>query len=115
MPQTLPLPAWILVVAAALVLNVVPVRCAHPISQPPFRGCRVFVHGLLGRCRHHGRHPGTRVITVLGGPALGQRRTCSKCGRPSVFGRFPDTGRPFLGCAGHPTCKNPRQLGTYRL
>ena len=40
--------------AVVLVAGGVPMRCQGPIARPPFRGCRHWVYGFLGRCRNHG-------------------------------------------------------------
>jgi hypothetical protein len=114
---SVPPATWLvaLAVVVVVVMFVVPVPCAAPTSKAPFRGCREHPHGLLGRCRHHGRRPGLRVIAIFGGDDLLQRRTCDKCGQSRVFLRFEDSGRPYLGCSGFPRCKNPRSLGGYRF
>jgi len=99
-----------LAVVIVLLAFGVPMRCQGPIARPPFRGCRRRVGGFLGYCRAHGFQPGRRLMSVLGGQRLPQRRTCRACGRPTVFCRMQDTGKPFLGCTGFPDCKNPRWL-----
>ena len=99
---------------AALVL-LIPIRCCSPISKRPFRGCRIRVVGILGLCRSHGSRPGVRLICMLGGERLANRRICDQCGHARVFGRLQETGQPFLGCARYPTCKNPRKLAGYRF
>jgi ribosomal protein S27AE len=109
--ESIPLPAWAIVIAVLVLAFGVPVRCSHPTSKPPFRGCKVHVAGFLGKCRHHGRAPGARVMATLGGQELMRRRTCDRCGQPRVFARHNDTGRAYLGCTGFPVCKNPRLLG----
>jgi len=103
--------------AGALVVTALfaPMFCCAPISKPPFRGCRRHVAGLFGRCRNHGRRPGLRVIRLLGGERLLSRRVCDRCGQSRVFLRMRDTGTPYLGCVGYPTCKNPRILKNYRF
>ncbi len=106
--------AWVVLAAVVLVV-VLPVQCSHPISKAPFRGCSVWVTGFFGRCRYHGRGPENRVIARFGGQALISRRTCDRCGRPRVFNRFQDTGRAYLGCSRYPSCKNTRLLGNYTL
>lgn len=88
-----------------------PMRCQGAIARPPFRGCCIRVYGFLGHCRNHGFQPQRRMMSALGGQRLAARRTCSSCGRPAVFCRRRDTGRPFLGWSGFPECKNPRWLG----
>jgi hypothetical protein len=92
-----------------------PTSCHAPTKKPPFRGCAISVNGLLGRCRVHGRRAGYRMVVWLGGAKLAGRRICDKCGQRRVFGRLQDTGRAYLGCAGYPTCRNPRLLGSYRF
>jgi hypothetical protein len=116
-PGSVPPATWVvaLAVVVVVVMFVVPVRCAAPTSKAPFPGCKYHPHGLLGRCRHHGRRPGLRVIAIFGGDGLLRRRTCDKCGQARVFLRFEDSGRPYLGCSGFPRCKNPRSLGGYRF
>jgi hypothetical protein len=94
---------------------ILPMRCQGAIARPPFRGCRIRVYGFLGHCRNHGFQPQRRMMSALGGQRLAARRTCSSCGRPAVFCRRRDTGRPFLGCTGFPECKNPRWLGNWTL
>jgi hypothetical protein len=84
-----------------------PVRCQGAIARPPFRGCRRVVVGLLGPCYNHGLQPGRRLVGLLGGSALLQRRVCHACGSPAVFARLADSGKPLLGCSRFPTCKNP--------
>jgi hypothetical protein len=106
---------WLVAAVIILVIFLMPVRCSHPISKSPFRGCRRWVTGIFGRCRDHGRGPQNRVIARFGGQALIRRRTCDRCGRPREFVRFSDTGRSYLGCSGWPACKNPRLLGNYTL
>jgi hypothetical protein len=108
------LPVWTLAVAAVLVAFLVPVRCAAPIGKPPFRGCRLRVSGMFGKCRHHGRRPDLRVMATFGGQGLIRRRTCDRCGQPRVFVRRRDNGRSFLGCTGFPVCQNSRYLGEWR-
>lgn len=99
-------------VVAVIVLAVgLPIRCHTPIAKPPYRGCLRRVAGLLGKCHTHGSRPMHRLIAVLGGRHLAERRICKKCGRSAVFCRARDTGRPFLGCIGYPNCRTPRQLG----
>lgn len=102
------------IVGAVLVLAVVagtPMHCQGQTSKPPFRGCKIIVYGIFGRCRIHRLQPRRRMIAVLGGQKLLLRRVCISCGLPSVFCRARDTGKPFLGCSGFPSCKKPRWLG----
>lgn len=108
--QSIPPPAWAFAGIVVLLAFGVPVRCSHPISKPPFRGCKAYVAGLLGRCSHHGRGPAVRLMATLGGQELMRRRTCDRCGQPRVFARHTDSGRAYLGCTGFPSCKNPRLL-----
>jgi hypothetical protein len=101
----------IVVVVAAVVIPVAaPMQCAGVIAKSPYRGCYKIVPGLFGRCRYHGFQPRRRVIRLLGGQKLLMRRACDKCGQPRVYGRHPDSGRPFLGCAGHPACTRSIEL-----
>jgi hypothetical protein len=101
------------IIAAVVIVFLVagtPMWCQAPIGRPPFRGCRRRVPGFFGRCRDHGVRPGRRLVAVLGGQQLPLRRICAGCGRPAVFCRARDTGRPFLGCSGFPDCKKRRWL-----
>jgi hypothetical protein len=88
----------------------VPMRCQGPIAKPPFRGCRRTVYGFLGHCRSHGFQMGRRLMAVLGGQQLLQRRICRACGHPALFCRHQGTGKPFVGCTSYPVCKTPRWL-----
>lgn len=102
------------VVGAVLAVAVVagtPMHCQAPTAKPPFRGCKHMVYRFFGRCRNHGLQPRRRLIAVLGGQQLLLRRVCIRCGLPSVFCRAGDTGRPFLGCSGFPSCRKQRWLG----
>lgn len=103
---------WLVVViiAAVVVPMAVPMYCAGVISKPPYRGCRKVVVGLFGRCYYHRFQPRRRFIQLLGGQKLLLRRVCDKCGRPRVFGRHQESGRPFLGCAGYPACTRSIEL-----
>lgn len=103
---------WLIVVGVAVVVvpMVAPMQCAGVIAKSPYRGCYKIVPGLFGRCRHHGFQPRRRVIRLLGGQKLLMRRACDRCGRPRVYGRHQDSGRPFLGCAGHPACMRSIEL-----
>jgi hypothetical protein len=102
-------------IALMLAIFTVPMKCCSPISKPPIRGCRTHVYGLIGRCRHHGRHPVLRLMATLGGLHLPERRVCDMCGRPALFCRMQKNGKPFLGCSGYPNCKNPRWLNNYNF
>jgi hypothetical protein len=93
--------------AIGLLAGATPMRCQGPIAKRPFRGCRKRVCGFMGHCRYHGFQPGRRIMAVFGGESLLRRRICSKCGSATVFGRVLGTGKPFIGCSGYPTCKNP--------
>jgi hypothetical protein len=100
---------------ALIALVAAPVSCCAPTARKPIRSCRRRVSGLFGRCPHHGRHPGARMIRVLGGKGLLRRRVCDKCGQARRFHRMKDTGAPYLGCVSYPICKNPRMLADYRF
>lgn len=104
--------ALVLAIIAAL-LFMLPMRCEHPISRPPFRGCRKRVYGFHGSCGSHGRNARARYLVALGGRKLMHRRVCGNCGRGKVFIRFQKDGKPYLGCTGYPQCKNPRLLDSY--
>jgi ribosomal protein S27AE len=109
--ESIPPPAWAIVIAVVTLAIGLPVRCNHPTSKPPFRGCKWHVYGFLGKCPHHGRVPGVRLMASFGGRELMRRRTCDRCGQPRVFARHNDTGRAYLGCTRYPVCKNSRLLG----
>jgi hypothetical protein len=105
------------VAAAVMVVLVVtgtPMPCRGQTSKAPFRGCKNYVYGLFGRCRHHGMQPGRRVIAVLGGHRLLLRRVCAGCGLPTEFCRAGSNGWPFLGCSGFPSCTKRRSLAYRR-
>ena len=105
--------AGVVVVLVAAMLVALRVPCQQVVtSQKVFRGCTIRVYGLIGRCRSHGRHPVVRLIGVLGGTRLVNRRICPDCGQRIVFARQLETGSANLECA-RAKCSHNRPLKSY--
>ncbi len=105
----------LIAILALVALFTAPMRCYAPTANRPHRGCQKRPRGLFDACSAHGRNPRLRLLGLIGGEHLPNRRVCGKCGGPTQFGRRRGDGKPYLGCASYPECRNLRLLSRHRL